>query len=563
MKTLIFISALVSVKIASAQVNFQYLDANNVKAGIGNRGLIHYNPVNSRPSCEAPVGSGKHSNSATSLWIGGYDMSGQLHLAAQTYRQWGDDFWPGPIDTLTGNITASASLQYDKIWKINKTDIDSFSVNFANGRVQSGQYMPSNNILTWPAHGTGGQARNLAPFVDVNGNGIYDPLTGGDYPKIKGTQMLFWIYNDNLNHTNTGGIPLIVEIHGSAYAFGTPGQPAFLDNATFYSYKIYNRSNNIYTGMYLSLRVDADLGYYGDDVVGCHIPGDYGYIYNADNFDEGNGGYGNVTPASGFKVLKSPYNVEDGIDNDRDEFTDEPCEQLGMSAFNYCNNSFAGVPISQTDPVVPLEYYRYMNSKWKDGTPFTCGGNAYGGLTPAEYVFPDAGYQSINCNLPMWKDSLTYINNDRRYLISSGPYTMPKGATCEVEYVHCTSFPNINTAIQQLDTDLTLLQQFYNLTAVDDCALLNGISEMDKHSAKISPNPVYDTFSITMSENMNTSFEITICDVAGQIVFQKQFSSGNNISVGLKPDITNGVYIMLARNLTNGIIYTQKLVVQK
>ncbi|MBK7183400.1 MAG: hypothetical protein IPH89_10910 [Bacteroidetes bacterium] len=38
-------------------------------------------------------------------------------------------------------------------------------------------------ILSWPAHGTGNFSRNLAPFVDVNADGNYNPLTGGDYPK--------------------------------------------------------------------------------------------------------------------------------------------------------------------------------------------------------------------------------------------------------------------------------------------------------------------------------------------------------------------------------------------
>ena len=46
---------------------------------------------------EIPKNSGKHSMFAGSLWIGGLDDDDQLKVAAQTYRQSGNDFWPGPI----------------------------------------------------------------------------------------------------------------------------------------------------------------------------------------------------------------------------------------------------------------------------------------------------------------------------------------------------------------------------------------------------------------------------------------------------------------------------------
>ncbi|MEZ4830315.1 MAG: hypothetical protein R3C61_29120 [Bacteroidia bacterium] len=41
---------------------------------------------------KVPKGSNRHSMFASSLWIGGLDESGQLRVAAQTYRQSGIDF---------------------------------------------------------------------------------------------------------------------------------------------------------------------------------------------------------------------------------------------------------------------------------------------------------------------------------------------------------------------------------------------------------------------------------------------------------------------------------------
>ena len=46
---------------------------------------------------EVPKGSGIHSIFTHDLWIGGVDDGGQLRVTAQTYRQGGSDYWPGPV----------------------------------------------------------------------------------------------------------------------------------------------------------------------------------------------------------------------------------------------------------------------------------------------------------------------------------------------------------------------------------------------------------------------------------------------------------------------------------
>lgn len=78
-----------------------------------------------------------------------------------------------------------------------------------NNRASSG-YQPIEVIANWPAHGdvSKGQAYYLAPFVDNNNDGDYNPLDG-DYPKIKGQQAIYYIYNDNKmarEYTSVNGI---------------------------------------------------------------------------------------------------------------------------------------------------------------------------------------------------------------------------------------------------------------------------------------------------------------------------------------------------------------------
>ncbi|MFT4522926.1 MAG: hypothetical protein ACI8ZN_001878 [Bacteroidia bacterium] len=43
------------------------------------------------------AGSAKSMIFNSSVWIGGLDETGDLHLAAMTYRQNGHDFFPGPV----------------------------------------------------------------------------------------------------------------------------------------------------------------------------------------------------------------------------------------------------------------------------------------------------------------------------------------------------------------------------------------------------------------------------------------------------------------------------------
>ena len=288
--------------------NFKTLDINNVKAGIANRSDMHWDIGGTQNAMyEVPKGSGKHSNFASALWIGGLDNGGQLHGGAQTYRQagsGGDQFWPGPLDTINATIDTTTSLNYDKIWKVSYTDINNFITAFNSGSV-----VATTDMLTWPAHGSGNNSRNLAPFVDHNNDGLYNP-NDGDYPKIKGDQTLYFIYNDKLaTHTNTF-TSMGIEVQGMAYAYGCPAVVNGhneLTYTTFYDYKIINRSPTNYHDVFVSMWSDVDLGYYGDDYIGSNIADNYGYAYNGDAFDEGHGGYagyGAYIPAQGFNIVK-------------------------------------------------------------------------------------------------------------------------------------------------------------------------------------------------------------------------------------------------------------------
>lgn len=60
-----------------------------------------------------------------SYWIGGYDDMGQLRVSASTYRQSGNDFFPGPLDE-NGEVDESSCMNFDRLWEVKGHDIEVF-----------------------------------------------------------------------------------------------------------------------------------------------------------------------------------------------------------------------------------------------------------------------------------------------------------------------------------------------------------------------------------------------------------------------------------------------------
>ncbi len=388
-----------------------FLDVNNVRAAIMNGGDMWWDLVGN-PLYEIPKGSGKHSLFAGALWFGGLDEGGNLHVAAMTYRQSGVDFWPGPLDTVTVSTDATVCAAYDKIWKIDAGEVDNF--------INTGT--PSATISDWPAHPIFSDKNHsyyLAPFVDVDGDGTYNP-SAGDYPDILGDQALWFVYNDKGNiHTETEGEPVGVEIRAMAFAFATTGD---INNMTFYKYTIINRATSVLEKAYLGQWVDPDLGNFQDDYVGCDTTRGLGICYNGDDNDEV---YGPNPPAVGVDFFEGPLaDPNDGIDNDKDGVVDEPGEKIIMSKFVYYNNDFT----DQGNPEEAQHFYNYLQGLWKNGDCIKYGGDGFNVTGPCtKYMFPSdprdpSGWSEVTAgNTP----------GDRRFLQSAGPFTLQPGAVNE------------------------------------------------------------------------------------------------------------------------------------
>ena len=492
---------------------FEWLDINNVRTRINAGGDMWWDlPSGTGSKYFIPANGSATSLFAGSLWIAGVDVNNQLKCAALRFRQVGNDYFTGPL-TVDGkaSITPETCAKWDKIFKITRAEVDEFLANYQAGNTSD---IPT-IIKNWPATRADddpeGIAYYLAPFYDADGDGEYVP-ENGDYPYyditnelchtkiptmeeekygtmhgsiladqvLKGDQTLWWIFNDKgAAHTESGGQAIGIEVRAQAFAFATNDE---INNMTFYSYEIINRSTYTLTGTYFSPWTDVDLGYGWDDYVGCDVGRGLGYGYNGTAVD-GSGepeAYGAQPPALGIDFFQGPYMDADGFDNPKYSFeiqanldhvdpvtgdsiftydtisatqmVDESIngvnfgngivddERFGMRRFVYHNNNSG----DNGDPETAPEYYNYLRGIWKNGAKMQFGGDAFQTdvVGPeCDFMFPgdsDPWNWGTGGNMPnggfntggkYWsEEQCGNAPNDRRFMQSAGPFTLEPGA---------------------------------------------------------------------------------------------------------------------------------------
>jgi hypothetical protein len=545
------------------------LSVNNIKALVRAAGMQFWvGDTTSLPGSgvfpiyQYPNGSGKTTIFNSCLWIGGLDVNNQLHLAAERYCQNGTDFWGGPLTTDgLASTTPAISANWDKVWKINKQDL----VNYLNSAAYPSN--PPTFVFNWPAHGDTvlHQSYHLAPFVDINNNGKYEPLLG-DYPKIYGDQCIFFIINDQKQHTETLGIPVGAEIHVFAYAFSNPVDSA-LFNSIFYKYKIINRSVNTLYNCYLGQFTDIDIGFPYDDYVACDVERSTYYGYNGTAVDGAGqfNAYDSLPPAQGVTILGGPTLDADGIDNPSggcnfsvnginfgDNIIDN--ERIGMSRFVYYNNSASTIG----EPESSSEIYNYMKGFWKNGTPLSWDSTGYNPLSTitARFMFPglsDTLNWGTGCGVRPTPNDWSEVDlhnapNDRRGLASMGPFTFNAGAVQYVDIVYTTA-----TAYNFKSSSVDVMKQridhirdlFVNSPQIFQGFV--GVAENQDLKYKLYPNPANDYLCIEGIGLRKPDF--SIFNIVGQLV--KSVKLETNATVINITDLKSGIYFVQMKTDNN------------
>lgn len=500
------------------------------------------------------------------LWMGGINQNtGELHLAAERYQQVGVDYWPGPLSDDGLAITDSVNAgKWCRTWKVTKKEIEYHLKNYN----QSNYIMPE-AIASWPAHGdlSIGQAEYLAPFIDVDLNSHYDP-ENGDYPLIKGDESVFFIFNEHLEHTETEGKAMGIEIHCMAWAYEDQSDHAELNSTIFYSYKFFNRSMITYNDFFIGVQSDFDLGYAFDDYIGSNVQQGYYYVYNGRAID-GNGeptSYGENPPSQAVCFLGGPYLQNDHIDNPAggcdesingagfgDGIIDN--ERLGMGHFLFHNN---GGNNHMSDPQSANDYYKYLKGVWKDGQTMVYGGNAHpstGGdsLFPARYMWPgnsDPCHWGTGGLEPSWdslwtEETTGNPSSDIRGVGSSGPFTFEAGAVQYLDIALVTAPGEQERNSKDLLEDYVASIRTEYLKNPDEFGnQYVGLEEVDQRESllEIYPNPVNGDFVyFDLPESNSASYKIY--NAAGQLVLSGQLTSQKHqdLFVG---ELESGWYVL-------------------
>jgi hypothetical protein len=542
----------------------KFLDINNVKALFSTSNSLFFNSGNA--AYYVPKDGNVSSMYAAALWMGGIDQDDQLHVAATRFLQDEASFFPGPLriaDATTDTVTAS---EYHRMWHLDRGTIENFKYRVENGEVQNGNWPIDYSIETWPAHGPEGYAENLAPFVDYNNDGVYNPMDG-DYPEMKGDEMFFWIINDNLATTNveTMGENMGVELHCTAWANvyenGTNDTAEVINNTTFLDVKVINRSGWNYHDMYLGLWSDVDLGYPMDDHIASDVMNHSFYVYNGDDIDEASTsgpGYEENPPAQSVTFLDAPIK----------NTTATADTGIYLSKFV----SFYTGGDSYGNPVQAADYYNYLRGQWKDSTLLTYGGTGHDEANTLEcdYMFPgdsdpnNIGTDGVAPTEPNWsQESAGFSKADQRGVGANGPFDLNTGESVNFRFafVWARGDNGAQSSVTRLKELLPLLHEFQRTGSFPSSYDINivplGISETatNELGVNIYPNPANQTLNISC-EAENAVYRIY--NLSGQIVANGRINGQlSTIDISSLP---KDLYLVHVNDGNKG--YTKKLVVE-
>jgi hypothetical protein len=488
------------------------LDANNANVMLGDFGAFCFNPTGSA-GYEIPKNSGNHTLYNMQFRIAGKDGLGNVKTAfSNTYAT--TDFSAGPISNnySSGYYTNTFDTC---IWKVTRDQINYHVANYT-----AVGYIVDASIAKWPGNGNTaeGVAAQLAPYVDANGDQLYNPLDG-DYPYIQGDAATFVIMNDaGAPHQLTLGSALGVEIHFMFYQFETTDE---INNTTFLSTKIFNRSDTNYTDLYFGFYLDFDLGNSNNDYVGSDSIRSLAYVYNGESTDDGQGaqpGYGNNPPAFGFKMLNEEAGSIYGYDGG----------SIGLPGVLDMDDNYMGMQglLANGDPLMYAPY----------PTKFVFTGNPFLGTGWNEFTAGNS-------------------DGDRRMFISSESYNLQSADNLCFDYAFIfnqeagNALGNANSLLSTAD----FVQNYYD-NAIYPCneIFLETIDQNTPMEISIFPNPSNGNFKIQISKPVL----ISIYSITGDLVMQEfELTESRDLNLNLE----RGIYFVQIKS--GDETRTQKIII--
>ena len=533
-----------------------YLDIGNVRALVSSDGLL-FQDTTKRANFEVPKGDSVHTISLSTLWMTsihqrngfphysfGYDAYGYGRFDVQ------DLFKTGPVDVV--HQKRDTSKKFQRLWKINKTEIDRHIQNWS-----SQTYQADSSILNWPGNGNANTAKTLAPFEDLDGDSIYEP-NSGEFPIIKGDQAIFLMINNFKNNSADTGYTYIrdpnqpwlvvdsfasetfgytqTEIHYMIYAHNS--SQTHIANTVFMNLKLFNRSNkgeDDLKDFKFSILTEFTYGNNGLHFIGTDTTKQLYFGYNS----------GLVSDSTG-----APHTYR----------------AQGMKLLSNSLTQTMQVPVdNRTVPVfeLPIRVANFQKNTWHNGRRLRSGGNGFNtcidtSTTPI-FMFPgdlaaprDSSHWSEL--YPCYKDSSIKNTPGIRRIIGtpnvSSQFNHGSSLELNYAYVFAQDTGGVVASITTLQVAADSVQAFY------DRERIVGISENKIESQldfTIYPNPASESISIK-TDLIN--FEVEIINLKGQTI--QRLKNSKNIDVS---PLHQGVYFVRIRNESS--IGVRRLVIAK
>ena len=508
---LLFLSAGISLQISAQNVCDKPqsqidLHANNISARILNGGYLFSGegqfvlnpPAPGLPAPSTMIGSG--------FWLGGLDPAGNLKISAVTDfgSNPGGDFWQGPL-SLQGTTSAFDCSNWDRHFRVTGAEIADFLTalpNLANDPDQA--LLDFKAIMGWPGIGNpyfanawGFTLPNsnslLAPFVDTDQDGIYNPLHG-DYPAVVlhnkppfvPAEIIWTVFNDQgagAPHHETNGKAFQVEVQLTAWAFNCPDQPV-LNNTVFTSHKIINRASDASDDVFIGYWVNFGIGCPDDDYVGCKSDLNCFFGYNKEAVD------GSTSM----------------ICDDNQNFQTTPPVQ-SVTFLNKRLDRFIAYPKSvfPTTPGLTTgdapAYYNMLRGLWSDGTPQSGSGNGYDPLTDTPTYYGFDGDPSDPFAWTMCSANLPNANNYRAVASHNLGQLLP-GQVEELSLAWTAHpDPDLPCSLGTTFDDVASIHNLFDNNFTGVCAPVLTASERNPGTIDLFPNPATDAFTLR-SENL-------------------------------------------------------------
>jgi hypothetical protein len=499
-KILLYITSLISFSLANAQSSNATL-GKDYKLNINADGSFGINKENL--SAAYADNLNHHFLNQGGLWIYAEDLSGQPYTSVVHFRgKDSADFWPGPIDTLTGQTDPIS--KWNKVWEISKKEVASHRTSFADNN-----YETPASIASWPAKTDNGFANYLAPFADVNKNQIYDP-ENGDFPVIKGDNALYLIANDVASeHTASLGPEIGIELHIMPYTFDE------LPNTIYFDTYIILRKNKQYKNVKVGLFLGGECGNPNDNYGATLVDQNAVIIYNGDNFDDDNFG------------SKLPYTYGQFLNS----------EIKSSIIFTNTRNQYNGIPSKSND------YVNYFNTSWLDGNKTTYGQDGNSGNTDYPFLYP----RSSDPIVSFWGEEDNTEPGTRNALAVANYDDLNRGDYIHLEYcVGANTTTSPSTLFDEIQNDLEKNKSLFRATT-------NTLNKADNFKISVYPNPNKGLFTIEMAGE----YSIDITDCQGNTVYRELNIKKNKKECNIP--LASGVYYL--KLMTEKEIFTRPLIV--